>query len=167
MKKMIFTVIICFSLFLIGCSNNEDNSSSIKDYEAQIDELQTENEQLKEEIQKLNSDYSVYLQHADKTSRDMMRLINEENYDQLKTDYNAEFEIKDGEIIFTAPENVNSAGFPLEQSNFPMSISNFNVQSENVEIGYYLDDLNSDERFLITFVYDLDGNFQYIYVGDV
>lgn len=167
MNKLGISIIFCFLLFLIGCSNNEDISSSNPDYEAQIDELQTENERLTEEIQKLNSDYSVYLQRGDKTSRDIMRLLKEENYDQLKADYHVEFEVKDGEIAFTTPANVNSAGFPIEQSNLPMYISNLNIQSENIEIGYFLDDLNSGERYSITFVYDLDGNFQYIYVGDV
>ena len=56
-----------------------------------------------------------------------MKLIIEEKYKQLKTDYNVEFEVIDGEIIFTTFENINSAGFPVEQANFPMFISNLNI----------------------------------------
>ncbi|MFJ7734498.1 hypothetical protein ACIQXF_21860 [Lysinibacillus sp. NPDC097231] len=168
MRNLGFSIIFCFLLLLIGCTNDdgEINSSILDDYEAQIDELKKENESLKEEIQKLNSDYSVYLQRADETSRHIMKLISEKKFDQLKTEYGAEFEVSDGKIIFTKANDINSAGFPLEQATLPMFVANLNIQSEAIEIGYYLDDLKI-ERYLVTFIYDKDGKFQYIYIGDI
>jgi outer membrane murein-binding lipoprotein Lpp len=167
LKNYKIGVIIFFLLLLTGCtSNNEINSVDLEDYETQIKVLKSENESLKEQIQKLNGDYSVYLQQADKTSRQIMKLIGERNMDHLKAEYNAEFEVSDDKIFFTSANNLNSAGFPFEQAILPMFIANLNIQSEVIEIGYYLDDLKKRERYLVTFVYDKDGNFKYIYIGD-
>ncbi|MDN4494492.1 hypothetical protein [Ureibacillus aquaedulcis] len=164
----ILKVIITFSMlgFLIDCSNKEE-SSSAQDNTTQIDKLKEENQKLKDELQQLNSDYSVYLQQFDSTSRTIIRLIKEEQYEQIKKEYNTNFEVSNGEIIFNTPEDVISAGFPIEQAKFPMSIAYLNLQTEKSEIGYYLDDLENGERFLITFVYDQNGDFQYIYIGEV
>jgi cell division protein FtsB len=149
-----------------GKHDAEINTTKLADYEAQIAELKKENERLQGEFQELNSDYSVYLQQTDGTSRRIMRLISENKFEQLKSEYGIEFEVTDGHLIFPKLDEFNP-GFPIAQANFPMFVAYFNIQSDFIEIGYYLDDLQTDERYSITFSYDKDGNFEYIYVGDV
>ena len=167
MKKMKLGIFFCILVILIGCSDKEKIASSSQDNTTKINKLIEENQKLKDELQNLKSDYSVYLQQFDSTSRTIMRLINEEQYDQIKNDYNTDFNVLNGEINFKTPANTNSTGFPIENAKLPMSIANLNVQSDSTEIGYYLEDGEKEERFLITFVYDQKGNFQYIYIGDV
>nr|WP_106779204.1 hypothetical protein [Lysinibacillus timonensis] len=128
--KMLLGVILSLLLFLIGCSNNEIDELKKKN---QI--LKEENQSLNKELAKLNSDYSVYLQHLDSTSRDIMKLINEEQFEQLKKDYNVEFEVNDGKMMFITPDEVSSAGFPIKQANLPMFISNVNINPKLQEIG--------------------------------
>lgn len=154
-----------FTLSAPGKHDAEINTSKLDDYKTQIDELKKENERLKGEFHELNSDYSVYLQRADGTSRRIMRLISENKFEQLRSEFSAEFEVSDGHLIFTKLDEFSR--FPIEQANFPMFVAYFNIQSEFIEIGYFLDDLQTDERYSITFSFDKDGNFEYIFVGDV
>lgn len=158
MSKIKFGIILCFLLLLTACTDAQKTSEYD---ETRFNDLEKENEHLKEEI----SDYSVYLQNADGTSRRILRLISEGEFEQLKSEYNADFEVSNGQLIFTKLDKPN-AGFPIEQANLPMFVAYLNMQSEFIEIGYFLDDLNTDERYSITFSYDKDGNFKYIFVGD-
>ncbi|MFC7684907.1 hypothetical protein [Ureibacillus sp. GCM10028918] len=167
MKKIKLGIFFCILVILIGCSDKEEIASIAQDNTTQINDLKEENQKLKDELQNLKSDYSVYLQQFDSTSRTIMKLINEEQYEQIKTDYNTDFNVLDGEINFKTPANTNSAGFPIEKANLPMFIAYINVQSDSTDIGYYLEDLEKEERHLISFVYDQKGIFQYIYIGDV
>ncbi|KGR75214.1 hypothetical protein [Ureibacillus sinduriensis] len=167
MGKVRLVLTLSIFLLLIGCSDKEEIDSTAQDSATQIDELKEENQKLKDELEKLKSDYSAHLQQFDSTSRTIMRLINEKQYEQIKTDYNTEFNVGNGEINFKTPTNTNSAGFPIEKAKLPMYIAYFNVQSDSTDIGYYLEDLEKEERLSISFVYDQKGNFQYIYIGDV
>lgn len=167
MKKIKLGIFFCILVILIGCSDKEEKTSITQDHTTQINELKEENQKLKDELQNLKSDYSVYLQQFDSTSRTIMRLINEEQYEQIKTDYHADFNVLHGEINFKTPDNTNSAAFPIEKAKLPMFIAYLNVQSDSTEIGYYLENLEKEEKLLISFVYDHKGNFQYIYIGDV
>lgn len=107
MKNYKNGVIIFFFLLLTGCTSNDDiNSVDLEDYETQIKVLKSENDSLKEQIQNLNGDYSVYLQQAYKTSRQIMKLIRERNMDYLKAEYNAEFEVSDDKIFFTSAKQI-------------------------------------------------------------
>lgn len=167
MKKIKLGIFFCIVVFLIGCSDKEEIASITQDNTTQINELKEENQQLKGELQNLKSEYSVDLQQFDSTSRTIMRLINEEQYEQIKTDYNTDFNVLHEEINFKTPDNTNSAAFPIEKAKLPMFIAYLNVQSDSTEIGYYLEDLEKEEKLFISFVYDQKGNFQYIYIGDV
>lgn len=160
-------IIIFILLFVIGCSNNEDSKSLVTDYEAQIEMQQKEIKELEEELKKVKSDYSVYLQEFDGTSRNILRLIKDGQYDKLRLDYNVDFEVSDGELIFDAPKDVAGAPFPIRFADEPMFIAFFNMQPESTEIGYYIEDLEKQERLLITFIFDKDKKFQYIFIGDV
>lgn len=167
MKKIKLGILFCILVILIGCSDKEEIASITQDNSTQINELKEENQKLKDELQNLKSEYSVYLQQFDSTSRTIMRLINEEQYEQIKTDYNTDFNVLHGEIKFKTLGNTNSATFPIEKAKLPMFIAYLNVQSDSSEIGYYLEDLEKEEKLLISFVYDQKGNFQYMYIGDI
>ena len=58
-------------------------------------------------------------------------------------------------------------GLPIEQAAFHMSIAYFFILSNNIEIGYFLDDLSTDERYSVTFSFNKEGEFQYFASGDV
>ncbi len=167
MKKIKLGIFFCILVILIGCSDKEEIASITQDNSTQINELKEENQKLKDELQNLKSEYSVYLQQFDSTSRTIMRLINEEQYEQIKNDYNTDFNVLHGEINFKTPGNTNNAAFPIEKAKLPMFIAYLNIQSDSSEIGYYLEELEKGEKLLISFVYDQKGNFQYIYIGDV
>ncbi|RPJ94970.1 hypothetical protein CW357_12880 [Rummeliibacillus sp. TYF005] len=164
MKKCI---LICILLFAFGCSNKEDKkNSSDTANDTQIENQQKEIQKLKVELKEVKDDYSVHLQQFDGTSRNIMWLITDGKYEEIKRSYNVGFEVKDGKIIFALPKNVESAPFLIKQAKLPMSIAYFNREPESTEIGYYLDDLKNEERYLISVLFDNDGKFKYILVGD-
>ena len=163
MKKL--GVFLISVLLVTGCSNKEDDMNQIvSKYESQIEDLQRENQDLKDEIQQVKSDYSTFLQQTDNKSRSIMRLIAEGKFDQLKNEYNVKFEIKDGAIDFGVPES--NSPFRIELAKHPMFISSFNKHSDGTEISYYIDNLETEERTLITMSYDKEDAFKFIFVGD-
>lgn len=78
MKKIKLGIFFCILVIILGCSDKEEIASITQDNTTQINELKEENQKLKDELQNLKSEYSVYLQQFGSTSRTNMRLINEE-----------------------------------------------------------------------------------------
>ncbi|MFC7684925.1 hypothetical protein [Ureibacillus sp. GCM10028918] len=62
MKKFKLGIFFCILVILIVCSNKEEIASVVQDNTPQINELKEENQKLKDDLQNLKSDYSVYLQ---------------------------------------------------------------------------------------------------------
>lgn len=168
MKNIKLVILFCVVLFLIGCSDNEKTSEVekyVNDCTVAIESIKEENEILKDELENINSNYSVYLQQLDSTSRTIVRMIEAEQYETIKSNYNVDFKLENDEIIFeSVPDN---SGFPTDKASLPMSIAYFNVQNNGSEVGYYIDDLETGDRLLATFKYDKNLNFNHIYIGDV
>lgn len=164
-------------LFVVGCSEKEELNKLVTNYESKIEEQQkkiqeqqTEIQELKEEIDNLNSekanyaDYGSYLQVADRESRRIMRFISEGKFDELKKEYNVEFEVKDGAIHFSEPEY--NIPFQIELAGYPMSIASFSNFSEGTDINYFIDEPGGEERHLINMSFDKDMKFEYIFEGE-
>ena len=168
MYKSIFGLLLLFTLMLTGCTNEEDAKLAEleKKYKTQIEELKKENEHLKDEYNKQLGDYSVYLQIADRTSRQIMRLISEGKFDELKSEHGIELTISDGNVYF----DDNSAGLPIEQASFHMTIEDFIVNNDSFGIGYFIEDLDADPQYVqsysIGFDFDKNGKFLSFFNGD-
>lgn len=167
MKLRKLVIITGIFIILTGCLDSEEKSLSAEKTTVQIEQLKKDNQSLQDQLNKVQADYSVYLQQLDGSSRKIMRLINTGKFEQLKTDYNVEFEITNGIVNFKTQEDLKSAGFPVENASLPMSIAYLNIQSDKLEIAYYLDDLEKEGRSLISFIYDENQDFQYIFIGDI
>lgn len=166
-------VLFLFLLICSGCSNGNEMNQLISQYEGKIEEQQeiikeqqNEIQELKEEIEQLNSeaDYGSSLQIADRESRRIMRFISEGKFDELKKEYNVEFEVKDGAIHFGEPEY--NIPFKIELAGYPMFIASFSNFSEGTDINYFIDEPGGDERHLINMSFDKDMKFEYIFEGE-
>lgn len=73
LKKLLTIVLI--SIIIGGCSDDKDNAGADIDYKEEIEALQKENQVLKDTM----SEYSSFLQEADRTSRRFMDLLAAEN----------------------------------------------------------------------------------------
>ena len=150
-------------LFLVGCSNEEDYSALIADYEEQIDTLKKENEKLKDELLKMKEDYSSSLQTTDRDSRRIMSLIEKKDFETLRTEYGAAFEVKDGLIHFKDPPD--NIPFPINLAGQPMFIGFFNKHAEATEISYYITTPDTGDYALVVFHFDKEGKFRHIIFG--
>ena len=151
-------------LFLVGCSNEEDYTAIISDYEEQIITLKKENEKLKDELLEMQGDYSSSLQTTDRDSRRIMSLIAKEDFETLRTEYGDVFEVKDDFIHFKEP--AHNMPFAINLAGQPMFIGFFNKYSEGIQISYYIDNPDRDDYVLAVFSYDKEGKFEYILLGD-
>ena len=163
-------VFIIILLFVAGCSN-EDNSvskSQIENKEKEIQELKEENEQLKTDLayyERQLADHRTVLQEGDSNSRAVMRLISEGKFEELKKNFNAEFEVKNGEIDFGKPEG--NFPFRVELAGYPMSISYTHKHPNgDTDVTYYIYDYEIDGSHLITVNFDKDWELEFIFVGD-
>jgi len=88
-----------------------------------------------------------------------MRLISESKFDQLKSEYGIELTISDGKVYF----DDNSIGVPIEQASFYMTIAYFIVNTDFLEISYFLEDSEVDpqysQTYSITFTFDKNEKF--------
>ena len=148
----------------MGCSNEDEMNQIVNEHKNKIEAQKKEIQKLEEELQQVKTDYSVFLQQADNKSRVIMRLIANSKFEELKKEYNVEFEVKDNAIDFGVPES--NIPFRIDLARHPMFISSFNKHSEATEISYYIDDLETEERTLITMHFDKDGTFKFIFLGD-
>ena len=169
MYKSIYGIVFLFVLILSGCKEEEAAkiSSIEEDYKIQIEELKKENKRASDEYLRQLDEYSIYLQIADSNSRRIMRLISENDFAQLKSEFGIEATISDGKVFFKKDFDDDDIGLPIEQAAFHMSIAYFFILSNNIEIGYFLDDLSTDERYSVTFSFNKEGEFQYFASGDV
>lgn len=165
-------VLVLLSIFILTGCTDKDNTNFLvleENHKNQIDELKKENENIKQQYLEWLSEYNIYLQRVDGPSRRIMRLISEKKFEEIESEYETKLNRSsdvDGNIsIITDPEY--DLGFPIEQGTFPMSIAYFNVYEHNLEIGYFLDDLKNETRYSITFVYNKEGKFQNIFIGDI
>ncbi|ALC85250.1 hypothetical protein AM499_05030 [Bacillus sp. FJAT-22090] len=162
MKKL--GIIILVLLFVIGCSNEDETKQVVSKHEKKIEEQQKEIQKLEDELQQVKTEYSVFLQQADNKSRAIMRLIANGKFEELKKEYQVEFEVTDDALDFGVPES--NIPFRIDLARHPMFVSSFNKHSEAKEISYYIDNLETEERTLITMHFDKDGTFNFIFLGD-
>lgn len=155
------------SLCVVGCSNKNEMNELVTKYEDQIEKQQVQIQKLKEDSEQLKTeyaDYSVYLQQADRESRRIMRFILEGKFEELKKEYNVDFEIKDGSLVFDLPKS--NSPFLINLAGNPMFIASFSKHPNGTDINYYIDDLNDEKRHLINLSFDKNMNFEFIFVGD-
>ena len=157
---------LLFLLFVGGCSNTDDVTQLVSKYESQIDEQKVEIKELKEENERIKTDladYNSYLQVADRSSRRIMRLMSEGKFEELKNEFNVEFEVKNGEIDFGVPEG--NLPFPIELAGYPMHIASFSIHPDGADINYFIYDLEKEESHLTNMSFDKDMDFEFIFVG--
>ena len=159
MKKILILGIL---FFLVGCSNEEEYVALIADYEEQIDNLQKENEKLKDELLETTIDSSS-LQTTDRDSRRIMSLIAKEDFETLRTEYGDVFEVEDNFVHFKEP--ASNTPFAINLAGQPMFIGFFNKYSEGTQISYYINNPDKDDYVLAVFSYDKKGKFEYIFLG--
>ena len=118
MYKSIYGIVFLFVLILSGCKEDEDAkiSSIEEDYKIQIEELKKENKRASDEYLRQLDEYSIYLQIADSNSRRIMRLISENDFAQLKSEFGIEATISDGKVFFKQKTyDEYETGLPIEQ----------------------------------------------------
>ena len=168
MKKIWAFVFIL--LFVVGCSNKND-ANKLEKYESQIENQNKEIQELKEENEQLKTDladyerqlanYSTDLKIGDVNSRRIMRLISEGKFEELKKEFNAEFEVKDGKIYFDTPKD--NQPFRVDLAGYPMSISYINKHPDGTEITYFIYEIENSHS--ITMSFDKDMEFEFIYAA--
>ena len=131
--------------------------SQIENQKKEIRELKEENEQLKTDL----ADYNSYLQVGDSNSRRIMRLISEGKFEELKNEYNVDFEVKNGEIDFGVPEG--NLPFRIDLAGYPMVISYINKHPKGTEITYFI--YEKEDSHSITMSFDKDMEFEFIYAA--
>ena len=164
MKRICAFILIL--LLVVGCSDEDDMKQSVSKYESQIENQKKEIQVLKEENEQLktdNADYSSYLQEADRNSRRIMRFISEGKFEELKNEYNVDFEVKNGEIDFGIP--VGNLPFRIDLAGYPMFIASFSKHPDGTDINYFIDDPEKEERHLINMSFDKDMGFEFIFAG--
>lgn len=118
----------------------EKYESQIENQNKEIQELKEENEQLKTDLadyERQVADYRTVLQEGDRNSRAVMRLISEGKFEELKKEFNAEFEVKNGEIDFGKPKD--NMPFRVDLAGYPMSISYTHKRpNDDTDIAYYI-----------------------------
>lgn len=165
---------LLFLLFVGGCSNADDVTQLVSKYESQIENQNKEIQELKEENEQLKTDLAFYeqqladyrsdLQQGDRNSRAVMRLISEGKFEELKKEFNAEFEVKDGKIDFGKPEG--NFPFSVDLAGYPMTISYTHKRPNgNNDVTYYIY-AEDDYTHLIHMNFDKDWNLESILVGD-
>ncbi|MBB4825890.1 outer membrane murein-binding lipoprotein Lpp [Sporosarcina luteola] len=156
-------IVVFILLFLFGCSNKNDMDQLGKE-ESQFENLNKEIQKLKEENEQLKTDLSDYnndLQVGDRASRRIMSLISKGKFEELKTEFNVEFEVKNGEIDFGVPEG--NIPFRVDLGGYPMSISYINKHPDGVELTYFI--YEKEDSHSVTMSFDKDMKFQFIYAA--
>ena len=148
---------------MVGCSNGEEYTALIADYEEQINTLKKENEKLKDELLEMKEDYSSSLQTTDRNSRRIMSLIAKEDFETLRTEYGVKFEVEDDLIHFKEP--ADNIPFPINLAGEPMFIGFFNKHSEATEISYYITTPDTGDYAPAVFHFDKEGKFKHILFG--
>ncbi|MFF2753112.1 hypothetical protein ACFVR1_05060 [Psychrobacillus sp. NPDC058041] len=155
-------------LFVVGCSDEDENNQIVIKYESQIKEQQKEIGELKQEIEDINFIPNVYyrssLQEADREARKIMRYISEGIYEELKKEYDIEFEVKEDAVDSGVPES--NTPFPIEMAGNFMYIANFIKKPDGMEISYFIDNPKNERSQLIHMSFAIDMEFKFIYVGD-
>ena len=108
--------------------------------------------------------YITSLQETDRGARRVMKLISEGKFEELKKEYNVDFEVKDDAIHFGEPES--NSPFQIELASNSMYIANFLKGKNDVQIGYFIYNPNYDRSDLIYMSFDNEMNFLSIFVGD-
>lgn len=153
-------------LIVVGCSNDDKLNQTVKKYENKIENQEKEIQELKEENEQLKTDiaeYSSYLQVADRQSRNIMGYISDGKFEELKNEYNVEFNLKDDKIDFGVPES--NLPFPIKLAGYPMHIASFSMHPDGVDINYFIYDLEKEESHLINMSFDKDREFEFIFFG--
>lgn len=164
-----FHLIFFILLITVGCTQKDEIEQLTIKYEEQLEEQQKIIEELREEIEekKLVPDgsYRSSLQEADREARKIMQLIAEKKFDELKKEYNIDFEVNGDEIDFGVPEW--NLPFPIEWvSNF-MYIANFIKHDDGrMDISYFITNSERDKSELIHLSFGADLQFKFIFVGD-
>ena len=142
MYKSIYGIVFLYVLILSGCKEDEvaKISSIEEEYKIQIEELKKENKRASDEYLRQLDEYSIYLQIADSNSRRIMRLISENDFAQLKSEFGIEATISDGKVFFKKDFDDDDIGLPIEQAAFHMSIAYFFILSNNIisPLGYFV-----------------------------
>ncbi|MGZ9584358.1 cell division protein ZapB [Paenibacillus marinisediminis] len=164
--------LLIFLFLLTGCSENTT------EYTKQIEKLEKENQELKKHINELalkNTELEeenkqlettrTNVQLADLASKRIMRYIANGDFDKLKEEYNAEFELIENrdEILFTKLDN--NMSFPTKIFDAPMYIASIVTTEAGTDIGYLISHDPNEGALLVYFKYDKDMNFEYIASG--
>lgn len=168
-------LLIFILLFVGGCSDEDKINQLTSKYENQLEELrkemqeqQKEIEELKEEIEeyKLVPDvtYRLSLQEADREARKIMRLISDGKFEELKKEYDVEFEVKDDAVKFGVPES--NTPFPIEWASNFMFIANFIKHPDGMDISYFISNPKNERNELIDMSFEKDMKLKFIFVGD-
>lgn len=163
MKK--WGLLIFIVLFVGGCSENDEIEQLTIDHQKEVEalrkEIEEDIEESKEEIEKIKADNN--LQTADYNSREIMRLISEGKFEELRNEYQIDFEVKDGEILFAKPEG--NLPLRIELTDYLMYIASISNSPDGTDINYFIDDPHNEKSHLINFHFDKDMKFKYLFVG--
>ena len=173
MKKLSLFFLIL--LIVGGCSEKDETDQLMTEYENQLDEKQRIIQEQQKEIKELkeaieafkfipDTNYISSLQEIDRGARRVMQLISEGKFEELKNEYNVEFEVKGDVIDFGEPES--NSPFSIELASNFMYIANFIKSEHDMQIGYFIYNPNYDRADLIYMSFDNDMNFKSIFVGD-
>ncbi|UCZ51758.1 hypothetical protein LGQ02_12895 [Bacillus shivajii] len=165
-----FTRPACFVfalLLLSACFNNDDEVEVlVLEYEAKFADQNKQISKLEEELKLAEYEKEQLvdisgLQRLDHSARSVMRLIDEEEFEELKSEYNVDFEVEDEKIYFE--ELDDHFYFPPKIAGLPMYFAYYNPQDEGSEVGYFIYD--HDRKYDIIFKYSKDNEFKYVFIG--
>ena len=170
MKRVIGLLILV--VLITGCSQNsmeltkqiEQLQKENQELQKQINELMLKNNELEEDNKQLETSVTN-LQIADRTSRNIMRYIANGDFDKLREEYKAEFELNEAEdeILFTRLDH--NSYFPTKLFDSPMYVANIVTTEAGTDIGYFISYDPNEGDLLIYFNYDKDMNFEFIASG--
>lgn len=130
---------------------------------AELAAIRKENQELNGALARINSD----LQITDGISRRIMSLLANNDWEELRREFQIEVNANDNTITFQNGET--SSYFDVEWAALSMNFAYYNdTNDHHLEVGYYLFDSTegAERKYLISFVYDSNYNFQYIATGD-
>lgn len=172
MKKL--GIAFALLLLLFGCSakendntlnranaKEESNTQNATALEGKLEEAKKENGFLKEKISNVSADIQV----LDHKSRRIMGLIKDDKLEELKMEYDIDFEISDEGMFMFEGHEVSL--FFTDMAPLPMYFEYYNPRPDGVEIGYTVFGGAEGEEFksTISFVYDADYNLEFISSG--
>lgn len=168
-------LLIFILLFVGGCSDEDEINQLTTKYENQLEEKRKEMQDQQEEIEELKEEIEEYklvpdgnyrssLQVADREARKIMRLISDYKFEELKKEYNVEFEVKDDAVDFGVPES--NTPFPIELASSFMYIANFIKHPDGMDISYFISNPKNERSELIHMSLEEDMKFKFIFVGD-